>query len=95
MDVEQLADCDVFNISSAAALAGYKHPQRFRDVALSDPVFHRHEVRDPEGRLVTIATHSNSAAAYGEQLRAAKTQVRRANLRQSPVVHRLVGDDES
>lgn len=80
-DVAQLQDCDRFNRASITKAAGYRNVSRFMKVALADPRFHHHKLRDPEGHLITIATHANSATWYGQQLRAEGVAASRANLR--------------
>lgn len=71
-----LEDCNIFDIRTIAAEAGYE-PRYFRDVVLchqSSP-FHMHAISaekadGSKGRTLLYATHIDSARAGGEQFRA-------------------------
>ena len=82
-------DCDVFDIRSFAAAAGFRDWGYFRDQILTNAGshwhVHRHSFtvyRPDEGteRAEIYATHSNSAAAGGENYRAFQKEQRRARI---------------
>jgi hypothetical protein len=84
LDPGAWSDCNLFNVSSIAAVAGATNVTRFERKALRDPRFAHHEIRDDEG-LVTVATHADSAVAYGAIIKAEAATRSRANLRRGPV----------
>lgn len=63
--------CDIFCVRSFAAAAGYKSPRYFVANVLTDPgsLFHAVPIRDVEGRVISWATRTESAAAGGERAR--------------------------
>ncbi len=67
IDPAKFQDCNLFATNSAAAEAGASetHASRMMQRMLNDPRFHHHEIRDPDGYLITIATHEHSAQAWG------------------------------
>lgn len=79
----RLPDCDLFNVSSIAAVAGFADPRYFAQVVLRKPqtLFHyRTEIlRDEDGREVgrVFATHANSAEVGGKALREMQRQAAR------------------
>lgn len=90
-DVARYPDCNVFNVASLAARAGFRDPRHFRDKVLlhSQSPFHVHriEVRDDmDGRyLATVfATHANSAEAGGKMWQAMKREEARSRATISP-----------
>ena len=87
-DVSVLPDCDVFDVSSFAALCGFSDVAYFRDIVLRKPgcpIHFRHRVLKDvaNGRRIgdIYATRTTSAVAGGEmwrtiQLAAARTRAR-------------------
>ena len=82
LDISRWPDCDLFVVSSITNAAGFTHPTRGRDQLSQDPRFHCHEIRDADGHLVTIATHTNSATWIGEVIRSENETWRLSNLKQ-------------
>jgi len=74
-DTSSFPDCNIFNIRSFAAAAGYRDPRYFRDVVLTDPSspFHAHKLYGftEKGAQVVVGffTHVDSAQWGGEQHR--------------------------
>lgn len=87
-DVSVLPDCDVFDVSSFAALCGFSDVAYFRDIVLRKPGcpihFRRNVLKDEStGRRIgdIYATRTMSAVAGGQmwrinQLAAARTRAR-------------------
>jgi hypothetical protein len=86
LDRSQFSDCNLFRVNSitAAAFGPGVNVSRTAPAMLADPRLHHYPITDPEGRRVSVATHVNSAAAYGELVRSANEHRRLANLRQGP-----------
>lgn len=61
--------CDVFNVKSMAALAGYT-PVYFENVVLRDPLFHTVPIKTLTGKTIGYATRAESAMIGGEMIRA-------------------------
>jgi hypothetical protein len=75
-DVTRLADCDVYTVSSIAALCGFSDVPYFRDVVLANPDcrihYHRVVLKDdaaPRRNGTIYATRTNSAIAGGKMWR--------------------------
>ena len=77
-------NCDLFDVRSIAAAAGYADPYYFETRVLTDPSspFHAHPLTTEAGKTIGYATHTNSARAGGEAFRALTDQRRLKNLRQ-------------
>jgi hypothetical protein len=86
LDLSRFRDCNLFRVNSAtaAAFGPGVNVSRTAPAMLTDPRFHHYTIPDPDGRRVTVATHVNSAAAYGELVRSENEHRRRANLWQGP-----------
>lgn len=82
LNVDLFPDCDVFNVSSASAVAfgAQVNVAKSRDSMLNDPRFHFYPITDPEGRLISLATNCVSAGYVGEICRSENEERRRANL---------------
>lgn len=68
-----LGDCNLFDIRSIAAAAGYRDVRYFIAKVFADPSspFHAHPINcDETGRVMLYATHSNSADWGGREFRA-------------------------
>ena len=76
IDREKFSDCDLFAPNSAAAEAGASetHASAMVRRMLADPRFHHHEIRDVDGNLIAIPTHTHTAQAWG-RMDAADRQV--------------------
>ena len=76
IDPAKFQGCNLFATNSAAVEAGASetHASRMMQRMLNDPRFHHYEIRDIDGYLITIATHSHSAQAWG-RMDAADRQV--------------------
>ena len=57
--------CNLFSANSAAIEAGATNVSRTLTRMMSDPRFHHYKIYDSNGVLVTIATHADSARAWG------------------------------
>ncbi len=73
-DASAFGDCNLFDVRSIAAAAGYRDSRYFIAKVLTNPTspFHAHPVNAENGRTLTYATHANSAWWGGKQFRAAK-----------------------
>ncbi|MCH9050076.1 MAG: hypothetical protein IIA72_03195 [Proteobacteria bacterium] len=58
-------NCNLFSTNSAAIEAGATNVSRTLSRMMLDPRFHHHKIYDTNGVLVTIATHADSARAWG------------------------------
>jgi hypothetical protein len=83
-DAIDLPDCNIFGWQQIAEAAGASNVSRFRKRALLDGRFHHHNLRDLDGHNGVVATHINSAAAFGEWLRQEARVRSLGNLRRGP-----------
>ena len=83
LDPEKFPDCDLFNVNTIAAVAGYS-PEWFEKEVVTDPSspFHLQKIQNAQGNTISWATHANSAEWGGTEFRKETEKVKRANLKQ-------------
>ena len=72
-DTSRYPECDLYDVRSIAAAAGYLDWRYFRDQVITAPGshFHAHGICGHNGCVLTYATHTMSAAHGGNVHRAA------------------------
>lgn len=85
-DTRSYSDCNLFEMRSIAAAAGYQDWRYFRDVVVTGTHshFHFYQVHDNNGRLVTVATRTTSAE-HGGKVHRAETLAAQKNIRLTDV----------
>lgn len=83
---EAFSGCNLFNVRSFAAAAGYGDVRHFVEKVLTDPSspFHAHPIATETGRIVGYATHTTSAEWGGRQHRQKTLAVQTGYERESP-----------
>jgi hypothetical protein len=86
LDSSPWPDCDLFAPKAVVQAAfGYRvNVSRNLGRLLSDPRFHRHELRNGDGRLVGLITAQQSVAWLGGLMTAEAADRSRDNLRRGP-----------
>lgn len=80
---EVFPDCDIFDVRSFTAAAGYKDVAYFVDVVLQDSACHAIPVRTESGRSLGFATNTISAEAGGKAYKKKTDAKRIKNLKQN------------
>lgn len=89
-DTTPLPNCNIWNVSSMAAIARFT-PAHFESEVITNPgsFFHMHIVRDEFGRRVTFASNVSSVYYGADKYREAMTHRRietlKRNIRPTPV----------
>ena len=81
---ETYPDCDIFDVRSFAAAAGYKDVPHFVTTVVTDQSspFHARQIRTESGRLLSLATDTTSAEAGGIAFRKLTSEKRKKKLKQ-------------